>query len=694
MTQADYQRIDIEAVMPKASSDAGRESAASPVSNHFRWTVIPLSIVLCIFQAFLTCTAVHVHAQGITSTLIAVIGFGVMVMIILLCNPLVRLLSRGLIRPLGRVELMSMIAALMVTSGVATFGLADQLVPLIPTPWNAQWNVPQAGWDKSIHPNIRPELYITDPQTIREFRDGIGNRPQQDADWGEWRAFYTDVWFAIPWQQWVGPLFFWLIFVGSCYGIFFCLSFVVLDYWTNREKLIFPLAKLHEAILPTNGGGIVPEIFKSPLFWCGFALSALVLSYNAAAVADWIPLSKVKLGMGSVKSIVEGTFFEGIGSTRFLIIFTAIGIAFLLPLEISFSVWFYYLLGQGLIWVMYRKGYRDFTSDWIWEQNPVTSQASGAILLFCAVSLYRCTREYFRLSKGKSGMRRLKILTPVIGLFVSMVILTLWISWNHVPIHWALLITLFITLITLGLMRIVAESGIIFFQSHASFFHFYKMLGLGKWMSPVLIAPLLPIYSVLFLDVKTFLAPNLLNAAKMQQDVGGSRIRFYLNIIVSLISTVFFSLGYSIFLAYSRGANQMHSWFYAIGPRQFFENAAQATTRAPKFEPTTFAWFCLGGAWVACSMLIRQRLFWFPHPAGYIMLINPLIRSLWFSFFIGWVCKKIVVKYGGKTTFDRMRLVMIGLIIGELLLISLTAFYSITNPTVSFPGIDLNRYAP
>jgi len=692
MTVSEYQRVDVQAVVPKSSAKGVNDK---PDSNYrIRWTVIPLSVVLCIFQALLTCIAVNVHTQDITPTLITVIGFGVMVMIILICNPLIRILSRGLLRPLGRAELTSMIAALMVTSGVATFGLADQLVPLIPTPWNSQWNVPQAGWDKTIHPNIRHELYITDAETIRVFREGIGQSPQQDAHWREWRTFYVDVWLAIPWQKWIHPLLYWLIFIGGCYGIFFCLSFIVLDYWANREKLIFPLAKLHEAILPENDQSRLPLIFKSPLFWCGFALSALMLSYNAAAVADWIPLNKINLGMDGFKYVVRGTFLEGTGSTKFLIIFTAIGIAFLLPLEISFSVWFYYLAGQGLIWLMYRKGYRNFSTEWIWEQNPVTSQASGAILLFCAISLYRCIREYFRLSRGKSGVRRLKILTPVIGLFVSMTIVTLWINWNRVPFHWALLVTLFVTLITLGLMRIVAESGIFFFQSHASFFHIYKMLGLGKWMSPLLIAPLLPIYSVLFLDVKTFLAPSLLNAAKIQHDVGGNRFRFYLNVIVSLVVTVIFSLGCSIFLAYTRGANQMHSWFYSKGPRQFFENAASATTRMPKFEPTTFAWFCLGAAWVAFSMFIRQRLFWFPHPAGYIMLINPLIQSLWFSFFIGWVCKKFVVRYGGKMTFDKTRLIMLGLIIGELLVIFLTATYSMINPDVSFPGIDLNRYKP
>ena len=69
------------------------------------------------------------------------------------------------------------------------------------------------------------------------------------------------------------------------------------------------------------------------------------------------------------------------------------------------------------------------------------------------------------------------------------------------------------------------------------------------------------------------------------------------------------------------------------------------------------------------SRALRRALFWFPHPIGYIMLVNPLMARLWFSFFFGWICKKLVVKYGGKATFDSVRLVFIGHIVGELVAI-------------------------
>ena len=204
-------------------------------------------------------------------------------------------------------------------------------------------------------------------------------------------------------------------------------------------------------------------------------------------------------------------------------------------------------------------------------------------------------------------------------------------------------------------------------------------------------APLLPIYSVLFLDIKIFLAPSLINAAKMQEDVGGSRRKFHLNLAVTLAAIVVISIAFALFLSYMRGAQQMPTWFYSSCPQVVMTAAYNATTTPAHFQTTTALWYLVGALWTALSMYLRRTLFWFPHPIGYVMLVNPLMSRLWFSFFIGWVAKKIVVKYGGKSTFDKVRLIFIGLILGELFAIF---FWNVLALLFNFEihGIDLNRY--
>ena len=156
----------------------------------------------------------------------------------------------------------------------------------------------------------------------------------------------------------------------------------------------------------------------------------------------------------------------------------------------------------------------------MWENNPVSAQGGGALLFFSGLCLVRCLRDFVHSARGKSLHQKLKLSIPVIGFVISVAVLAAWLKWNHIPLLWALLIVGFPCLLTIGLMRIVAEGGIYWFQSHFSFFHLFKVLGLGKVLSPVLLGPLMAIYWVLFLDLKTFLAPNLLNGVKMQQDAG------------------------------------------------------------------------------------------------------------------------------------------------------------------------------
>jgi hypothetical protein len=158
--------------------------------------------------------------------------------------------------------------------------------------------------------------------------------------------------------------------------------------------------------------------------------------------------------------------------------------------------------------------------------------------------------------------------------------------------------------------------------------------------------------------------------------------------------TVIFSLAFTIFLAHLRGArSSMDNWFYVQGPSSMLDTARDATRGTAELNPVNSVWWGIGAAWVALSMYLRTWLFWFPHPIGYIMLINPLMSQLWFSFFIGWVCKKVVVQYGGKNTFDKVRGAFIGLILGELISIVFWLSLSLIYTGIKSAGIDLNRYS-
>jgi hypothetical protein len=194
------------------------------------------------------------------------------------------------------------------------------------------------------------------------------------------------------------------------------------------------------------------------------------------------------------------------------------------------------------------------------------------------------------------------------------------------------------------------------------------------------------------MDIKAHMAPNLMNVANIQAKNGGSRFKFHTAIISSLILSVVVALAFVIFLGYIKQGNQLHSWFYSSAPQGIMARAQGVMETPTQSMPGMVVWYVIGAAWVGASFIIRTTVFGFPHPVGYIMLINPLMSSLWFSFFIGWVFKKLVVKYGGKMTFDRVRDIFIGLILGELLAIFFWLVLGLFTK-IQATNITLNRYS-
>jgi len=682
-----YRRVDI-------GSD--QATVAARASAVIRLPVMLLAAALSVFQALVTLYATHRQGIIVTSTQISVVSYVLLVLLVLGVNPVLRLFSRRLV--LSRAELLTVFAALMVTAGISTFGLADQLIPLIATPHNPKWATPQRGWDEDVTPFLDRRLYLTDEKQVLQFREGLNDNQSLIRD--------------VPWGAWTGPLLHWLGFIAAGYALFYFLSRVLYPQWAWREKVIFPLAKIPQDLVPDDEGAgptrnVIPPIYRSSVFWAGFAIPFFVHLWNGAIAAGWLQ------GVGAIRlvldtSVLRGSAFEPLlGVFNLSVFFAALGIAFLLPPDVSFSVWFYYLVYNAMVYGACLLGFgktgADFPSDWIWTSNFLTAQGGGAIAVFGTICLVKALQGWSDpqgvLESGQErGVRRWG---PVIGLAASFLFMVLWML-DHMPkarffpaVFWVVLFVSLLTVITVSLMRVVAECGFFGYQSWTGPFHFAKMLNLPRVLGGAVIAPLLTFYSILFLDIKTFIPPAILNAEKIREDARAIRRRFHLTIWVSVALSVIVSLLASIAMAYRVGAQQMHSWFYSMATPSLLD-------RAHKLIDWDHAWnhawspghvtaVVVGGVWVAVSMALRRTLFWFPHPIGYIMFVNPLVRAYWFSFLIAWAVKRFVLKYGGRNSFQRVKPFFVGLIVGEIMA---CAFWVVCSWAFNLTTvhIDLNRH--
>jgi hypothetical protein len=76
----------------------------------------------------------------------------------------------------------------------------------------------------------------------------------------------------------------------------------------------------------------------------------------------------------------------------------------------------------------------------------------------------------------------------------------------------------------------------------------------------------------------------------------------------------------------------------------------------------------IGFGVTALLSFLRLRFTWFPlHPIGYLMLDTFPSDHLWLSFFVGWLIKILIVRFGGPRGFVASRPFFLGLIVGESL---------------------------
>jgi len=76
------------------------------------------------------------------------------------------------------------------------------------------------------------------------------------------------------------------------------------------------------------------------------------------------------------------------------------------------------------------------------------------------------------------------------------------------------------------------------------------------------------------------------------------------------------------------------------------------------------------GAFTMLVLVIGYHRFykWPFHPIGYLTAYSSAMKILWFSFFVGWICNALCMRYGGIILFKKIRYFFVGLIIGDFLM--------------------------
>jgi len=249
------------------------------------------------------------------------------------------------------------------------------------------------------------------------------------------------------------------------------------------------------------------------------------------------------------------------------------------------------------------------------------------------------------------------------GLVVGLAGVTGFLVLTGMSVWMAVVFLLLALVIWLTLTRVVCEGGIpTLVATTIAAQQLLSMFGAGRFAPGALVA--LALTYIYAADLRTFPLSAASVSLKILEGRQEMRKVFWAlmgALTVSIVTTMIVVL----FLAYRYGGINLNSWYFVNGPQVPY-TLVSGLMKTPN-EPIPLTWTArlAGAAVMAGLMVMRQRFLWWPlHPIGFLIGSVWLMEFLWFSIFLAWLVKKMVLRYGGVKLYNQLRPFFLGLPLG------------------------------
>jgi len=564
----------------------------------------------------------------------------------------------GLLSPvlsLQRRELIVVYIMMIVASAIPTMGLSEYLLTIITG--CQYYATPENEWVTLILPFIPEWMILQDPETIKWFYEGAPRG------------------MGIPWEVWAGPLFYWGILIVALYIVMISSMVILRKQWVERERLIYPIVQVPlEMVQEDAEGARVKPFFKDPIMWAGFSLPAIVSTLNALhAYYNFIPALQLVSSVPIMRNTV---------GLMFRLSFPMIGFSYLINLDIAFSLWFFNTVAKVLRGGLSILGIGSTEKLGIYGAygEPILAhQGQGAMIVLVVFGLWLARghlREVVR--KAFRGDDRVddsgEIMSyrgAVFGWLAGVIAMSIWLWMSGLPPWVAVLTLLMAVLIFMGLTRVVVESGVAAAVGPMIASSVVVSAAGSTLLGPTGMVGMAYTY-VWAADIRTFVMASCAHGLKLSEYLGRNVRPLFWVILLAIGVSLVGSIWMILHLAYEYGGINLNGWFFGGGTRAPFDYITTKlnTPTMPNIEGWIHTF--LGGGIMVLFMLARHHLLWWPlHPIGYPIGAVWLMDQLWFSIFLAWLIKLIVMKYGGPALYRKTRPFFLGLIMGQFVIAGL-----------------------
>ena len=537
-------------------------------------------------------------------------------------------------------ELLTIYAMLVVSTSIASYGMLQDFFAVIIHPY---WFATEENEWEELFFHYIPSWFTPNPtETIlTEYYQGNSSLYQQKHL-----------------TAWLKPTLIWTLFTLVLLFMLHCLNTLVHRQWVHTERLAFPIIQLPIAMLQSS------NFLKYRLLWLGFAIPAVLDLMNGLHVLfPTVPYLHLKLHFVG-RQLVEKPW-SAMSNTMLSFYPFMIGLGFFLPIDLSFTCWFFFVIRQltrvlgSYLGVTNLPGFPYFYE-----------QSAGAWLCICFIAVWLTRRHLIYVCQaamsGKSSidsdepMRYRTAIAGLVGGFLFMVIFS-----YHAGMTLGAILIFFVLyfVIAVAVTRLRAEFG----APHRVFNPADMMVtvfGTSVWGGHNL--TVMSFYYWFNRSYRSHAMPNQFEPLKMAEVIGVNARRLVIAMMIGSFVALIVGMWTNLDMMYRDGALAQVSFFKIwVGKGAFTRLESWLYHPTPPDTPRTI-FMCLGIVLTLILHILRTRFYWWPlHPAGYPLAVSFAIDYFWFTFFISWVLKTIILKSSGVKGYQRAVPFFFGLILGD-----------------------------
>ncbi len=487
----------------------------------------------------------------------------------------------------------------------------------------------------------------------------------------------------VPWGRWTKVIVNWGIHVWLYYLATFFLCGLLRRQWVESERLIFPLARVPLEF--TEGSGerrLLPRLICSRAFLFG-ALVTLVFGIIRlsplffGAEEGW----RVRFPINQVFADTEWWRMHIADGWVFPI---GIGFAFLVPSDISLSIWVFYIFTCIEIQAAYYIGRPLEGGPW----GPFMKwQQAGAFVVFAVGMLWTARRHLWAVLKKATGR------DPTVddsdepigyrlgfwGLLASLAGMIAWYVHFGMSVWTALVLLGLIFAIVLVHARLISQGGLFFTQHSWSAPDLLHDITGGRAFSGAAAVVAQAQYGILIHDAREILSPHVMNAMRISAVFEKHR-RLFLPIMLSALLVGMIASGYSTmrWVFYDVGALNIKQTYSVLHyPTRIFERTHMMIDSPGLSARPHYGALSIGAGLMFALMALRRSFYWWPiHSLGFVVAESWCIKQLWFSFLLAWLVKALILKFGSGGLLRSARTFFLAVIITEIAVVGVTTFVS------------------